>query len=142
VTQVTLTQPLASTSPSTHGSSNIPASLIPHMHTPSDLLGHPISHMANSQVIQTTTFTQATQPTSPTLQMGSSPIPFIGGQSSVGGKPFVGGKPSTMRKNPMWGPQQQTWGKVAHAGPSIPTTTWHVSWTTISRSCKSFMGST
>jgi hypothetical protein len=61
VTQVILTQPFAHTSSFTHGSGNILASLFPNMHTPSDLLGHHIRKMANSQVIHTTTITQATQ---------------------------------------------------------------------------------
>jgi len=42
VTQVTLKQPLVSTSPFAHGKNNILVSLLPHMHTPSDLLGRPI----------------------------------------------------------------------------------------------------
>jgi hypothetical protein len=111
------------------GPGNILASLVPHMHTPSALLGHSIGQMANSQVIHTTPITQATHPTSPTLQMGSSSIPFIGGQSSIGGQPFTGGKlpaggkPSTMGQAPMWGKQQPSWGKTAPAGPSIPITT-------------------
>jgi hypothetical protein len=89
MTQVTQTQPLASTSPTADESGNILASLIPHMHTLSALLVRPIDHMANSQVIQITTFTQATQPTSPTLLMRSSPLPLIGGQSSMGGQPLA-----------------------------------------------------
>jgi hypothetical protein len=165
VTQVTLTQPLLNTSLFAHGSGNILSSLVSHMHTPSVLLGHPIGHMDNSQFIHTTTITQDTQPTCPTLQMGSSYIPFIGGQSSWGGqplaggktsigcqplaggkpsivgKPFYRGKPSTMGKTPMWGKQQQAWGKDAPASPSIPTTTVFFFWTTIYRSLKSFMGS-
>lgn len=104
------------------------------MHIPSDLLGHPIGQMANNQAIQTTTFTEAIQPTSPTLQMGSSSIPFIGRQSSMGGqilaggKPsaggnfFVEGKPSAMGKIPMWGKHQQTLEQVAPTSPSISTT--------------------
>jgi hypothetical protein len=36
------------------GLGNIPSSLVPHMHTPSALLGHSIGQMANSQVIHTT----------------------------------------------------------------------------------------
>ena len=77
------------------------------MQTPIDLIGYPISMMSNNQVVQTTTFTQAIQPTSPTLQMWSYSIPFIRGQSSTrgqysaGGKPFARGKPSTMRQTPI-----------------------------------------
>ena len=93
MTQINPPQPLVLTYPFRYGSSNIPYSLFPHMHTPSALLGRTISQMANNQVIHTTPITQATHPTSPTLQMGSSSIPFIGGQSSVGGKLFAGGKP-------------------------------------------------
>jgi hypothetical protein len=79
VTQVTPTQPLTITFLSAHGSGNILASLIPHMQTPIDLIGYPISMMSNNQVVQTTAFKQATQPTYLTLQMGSSPIPFVRG---------------------------------------------------------------
>jgi hypothetical protein len=60
VTQVTLTRPLANASLFSHGSSNILASIVPHLHTPSDLLGGSMGQMANSQVIHTTTITQAT----------------------------------------------------------------------------------
>jgi hypothetical protein len=95
VTQVTLTQPLAHTSPFTHGSGNILASLFPHMHTPSALLGHSISQMVDSQVIHTTMVTQATQPPSHTSQIST---PYIGGQSSMGGQPSAGGKPSVAGK--------------------------------------------
>jgi hypothetical protein len=95
VTQVTLTQPLAHTSSFAHGSGNIPASLFPHMHTPSALLGHSIGQMANSQVIHTTMVTQATQPPSQPSQIST---PYIGGQSSMGGQPSAGGKPSAAGK--------------------------------------------
>jgi hypothetical protein len=71
VTQVTLTQPLAHTPPFAHGSGNIHASLFPHMHTPSDLLGRPIDQMVDSQVVHTTTVTQATQPPSHTSQIST-----------------------------------------------------------------------
>jgi hypothetical protein len=127
VTQVTLTQPLANITLFSHGLGNIPSSLVRHMHTPSALLGHSISQMATNQVIHTISITQATHPTYPTLQTGSSYIPFIVGQSSMGGQPLargkhsIGGKPltgekpsaggkhftgektSSMGKNPMWG---------------------------------------
>jgi hypothetical protein len=71
--------------------SNILSSIVPHMHTPSDLLGRSIGQMASNEVIHRTQITQATHPTSPTLQMGISSIPFIGGQYSIGGQPFAGG---------------------------------------------------
>jgi hypothetical protein len=65
--------------------SNIPSSLVPYMHRPSALLGCSIDQMERNQFIHTTPITQATHPTSPTLQMGSSSIPFIGAQFSIGG---------------------------------------------------------
>jgi hypothetical protein len=95
VTQVTPTQPLMHTSPFAHGSGNILASLFPHMHTPSALLGHSIGQMANSQVIHTTMVTQATQPPYHTSHIST---PYIGGQSSMGGQPLAGGKPSVTGK--------------------------------------------
>jgi hypothetical protein len=55
------------------------------MHTPSDLIGHPISEMASSQNFHTTTITQDTLPTSPTLQMEIYFIPFTQVQSSARG---------------------------------------------------------
>jgi hypothetical protein len=131
VNHFTPTQPLSSISPSTHGPSNIIPSLIPHMHTPNALLGRHISHMANSQVVQTTMVTRDIQPPSPTLPMGT---PFIGGQISMGGQPsswgkpssggkiFTGWKPSITGKTPMWLQHQKTWGQATPMSHSIPTT--------------------
>ena len=62
--------------------------------------------MASSQVIHTAPITQASHPTSAIVEMGSSSIPFIGGQYSIGGQPFVvgqlpdGGKPSPWGQQP------------------------------------------
>jgi hypothetical protein len=125
VTQVTLTQPLVHSFPLAHESGNILASFFPHMHTPSDLLGHHIGQMANSQVIHTTMVTQATQNPSHTSQINT---PYIGGQSSMGGQPSFGGKPLVAGKivtrvNPTWLKHQPTWGKTTPASPSIPPTT-------------------
>jgi hypothetical protein len=88
VTQVTLTQPLTHSSPLAHESGNIPVSFFPHMHTTSDLLGHPIGQMANSLAIHTTMVTQATQPPSHTSYIST---PYIGGQSSMGANLQLGG---------------------------------------------------
>jgi len=84
VTQVTSTQPLAHTSSFAHESGNILASLFPHMHKPSSLLGLPIGHMISSQVLHTTIVTQSTH-----LPYHTSHIitPYIGGQYSMGGQP-------------------------------------------------------
>ena len=80
MTQVTLTQPLANTSPFIHGSGNILASHFTHMHMPSALLGHTIDHMANNYVIHTTMVKKTTH--SPT-QLSYMSTPNIGGQSSM-----------------------------------------------------------
>ena len=95
MTQVTLTQPLVHSFPLAHESGNIPASFFPHMHMPSDLLGHPIDRIANIQVIHMTMFTQVTQPT---FQPSHMSTPYIGGESSMGGQPSAGGKPSVAGK--------------------------------------------
>jgi hypothetical protein len=91
MTQVTLTQPLVNSSPFTHESGHIPASLFPHMHTPISILGHSIGQMVSSQVIQTTTVAQATHPPYHTLHIST---PYIGGQSSIRGQSSAWGKPS------------------------------------------------
>jgi hypothetical protein len=109
LTQVTPTQPLAHSSPFVHELGNIHASLFPHMHTPSALLGRSISQMAKSQVIQKKTVSQPTQPPSHTSQIST---PYIGGQSSMGGQPSAGGKPSVAGKpftrgEPTWFQHQQ-----------------------------------
>jgi hypothetical protein len=138
------TQPLAHSSPFAHESGNIPASLFPHMHTPSALLGHSIGQMVSSQVIHTTMVTQDTQPPSHTSHIST---PYIGGQSSMGGQPSAGGKPSVAGKlftggKPTWLQHQQAWGKVHSCKSFYPYYHWLVSWTSISRSCESFVGST
>jgi hypothetical protein len=88
VTQLNLTQPFAMTSPFTHGSGNIPASLFPHIHTPSTLLGHSIGHIVEIQVVHTTKVIEYTQPPCQPFHMST---PYIGGQSSMGGQPLAGG---------------------------------------------------
>jgi hypothetical protein len=82
VAQVSLTQPLSHSSPHAPESDNIPSSFFPHMHMPSSLLGHPIGQMDRSQVVHTTTVTQATQTPYHTSHIST---PYIGGQSSMGG---------------------------------------------------------
>jgi hypothetical protein len=93
-TQVTLTQEIAHTSPFAHGLGNIPSSLFTHMQTPGALLGHSIIQMATSQVIHTTTVSQATQAPYHTSHIST---PYIGGQYSMGGKNFTGGKPTWLQ---------------------------------------------
>jgi len=80
------------------------------MHTPSDLLGHSISQMENTQAIHMTTVTQATQPPYKPLHMSTA---YIGCQYSMGGQPLGGGKPSTRGKcfnggEPTWLQHQQS----------------------------------
>jgi hypothetical protein len=55
--QVTPNQPFVHTYPFAHGSCIIIVSLFTLMHTPSDLLGHSISQMVDSQVVHKTTVT-------------------------------------------------------------------------------------
>jgi hypothetical protein len=62
MTRVTPNKPLACTPSVAHGPGNIPASLFPHIHIPSSLLGRSINQMTGSQVIHTTMVTQATHP--------------------------------------------------------------------------------
>jgi len=88
VTQITSTQPLAHTSPFTHGLGIILVSLFPHMHTPSALLSRTIGQMAKSQVIHTTIVTQANQPPSHTSHISTH---YIAIQSSMGGQTSAGG---------------------------------------------------
>jgi len=95
MTQINPPQPLVLTYPFRYGSSNIPYSLFPHMHTPSALLGRTISQMANNQVIMITTVTKAIQPPYQPSQMST---PYIGGQSSMGIQTLAGGKPSARGK--------------------------------------------
>jgi hypothetical protein len=90
-TQVTLTQPFVNTFPFLHGSGNIHVLLFTHTHTPSALVGHPISHMVGCQVVHTNIVTQPTQPPSQPSQMST---PYIGGQYSMGGQPLSGGESS------------------------------------------------
>jgi hypothetical protein len=109
MTHVTQIQPLMHTSPFAHGLGNIPASLFPHMCTPSDLLGCSISHMIGSQVVHTTTVIQATQPPSHTSQMSKPYIESqfsMGGQLSSRGKHLAGGNFFTGGK-PKWLQHQQ-----------------------------------
>jgi hypothetical protein len=88
--QVILTQPPTHTSSFSHGLGSIPASLFPHMHTPSSLLGHSIGQKSSNQVIHTTMDPQATQPPYRPSQIST---PYIGGQYSMGGQPSSWGKP-------------------------------------------------
>jgi hypothetical protein len=108
------TQPFTNTSPFAHGSGNIIASIFPHMHTPSALLGCPISHMVGSQVVQKNMITQSTQPPSHTFHIST---PYIGGQSSIGEQPSTGGEPLAGSKiftgrKITWLKHQQAWGKI------------------------------
>jgi hypothetical protein len=82
VTQANPTQPLVHSSPFTHGSGNILASIFPHIHTPSALLSHSFSQMVGSQVIHTTTVAQDTHPPYHTSHIST---PYIGSQYSMGG---------------------------------------------------------
>jgi hypothetical protein len=66
LTQLTLNRPLVHSSPFSHESGNILASLFLHIHTPSSLLGRSISQMVSIQVINTTMISQDTQPPSHT----------------------------------------------------------------------------
>jgi hypothetical protein len=112
MTQVTPNKPLARTPSIAHGPGNIPASLFPHMHIPSSLLGRSLNQMTDSQVIHTTTVTQATHPSFEPSQISK---PYIGDKYSMGGQPSVGGKPSAAEKlfiggQPSWLQHQPIWG--------------------------------
>jgi hypothetical protein len=123
LTQVTLNQLHAHTSPFIHESGNIPT-LFPHMNTPSALIGRSINQMTMSQVVHTNKVTKDTMNPSHTSHIGTPYVgfhPSMGGKPSTGGKPLVAGKCLT-RGKPTWLKHQQAWDKTTHVIPSIATT--------------------
>jgi len=116
------------------------------MHTPSALIVHSIGHMDSSKFIHTTMVTQVTHPPSHTSQIST---PYIGGQSSMGGQPSTRRHWETFshRKYFYWGETYMVATSKrlgeSHSYNSLYTYYhWNVSWTSISRSFKTFLGST